>query len=252
MPRRARHRRPDRVRRAHHRRPRPGAGPLPAAPRATRARRPPRTAVEMVDLLRQTPSLRRERQPDAAPRPAQGLARARHPAAVRGRRPRGARAAPTSTTAAAIDDPRVDEVRILRPQEIPRYVADGLFDVGITGRDWIEETRRRGRHPHRAALLEGDRAPDPHGARGRGRLAGAVGARPPGRRSSCTPSTRSSRGATSSSTASTPTVAAVVRRDRGQGPRHRRRGRRDHRDRSCAARRRAARSSTPSSSRTPS
>ncbi|MFO7589984.1 MAG: ATP phosphoribosyltransferase [Acidimicrobiia bacterium] len=41
---------------------------------------------------------------------------------------------------ASIDDPRVDDVRILRPQEIPRYVADGLFDVGITGRDWIEET----------------------------------------------------------------------------------------------------------------
>ena len=41
---------------------------------------------------------------------------------------------------ASIDDPRVDEVRILRPQEIPRYVADGLFDIGITGRDWIEET----------------------------------------------------------------------------------------------------------------
>jgi ATP phosphoribosyltransferase len=41
---------------------------------------------------------------------------------------------------AGIDDPRVDEVRILRPQEIPQYVADGLFDLGITGRDWIEET----------------------------------------------------------------------------------------------------------------
>jgi ATP phosphoribosyltransferase len=41
---------------------------------------------------------------------------------------------------ATIDDPRVDEVRILRPQEIPRYVADGLFDLGITGRDWVEET----------------------------------------------------------------------------------------------------------------
>ncbi|MEY2459479.1 MAG: phosphoribosyltransferase [Acidimicrobiaceae bacterium] len=41
---------------------------------------------------------------------------------------------------ATIDDPRVDEVRILRPQEIPRYVADGLFDLGVTGRDWIEET----------------------------------------------------------------------------------------------------------------
>jgi ATP phosphoribosyltransferase len=41
---------------------------------------------------------------------------------------------------ATIDDPRITEVRILRPQEIPRYVADGLFDLGITGRDWIEET----------------------------------------------------------------------------------------------------------------
>lgn len=41
---------------------------------------------------------------------------------------------------ATIDDPRVDEVRILRPQEIPSYVAEGLFDLGITGRDWVEET----------------------------------------------------------------------------------------------------------------
>ncbi len=41
---------------------------------------------------------------------------------------------------ATVDDPRVDEVRILRPQEIPGYVAEGLFDLGITGRDWIEET----------------------------------------------------------------------------------------------------------------
>jgi ATP phosphoribosyltransferase len=41
---------------------------------------------------------------------------------------------------ATIDDPRVLEVRILRPQEIPMYVADGLFDLGVTGRDWVEET----------------------------------------------------------------------------------------------------------------
>src|SRR5918911_762279 len=41
---------------------------------------------------------------------------------------------------ATVDDPRIDSVRILRPQEIPRYVAEGLFDLGITGRDWIEET----------------------------------------------------------------------------------------------------------------
>ncbi len=40
---------------------------------------------------------------------------------------------------ATIDDPRIAEVRILRPQEIPLYVADGLFDIGITGRDWVEE-----------------------------------------------------------------------------------------------------------------
>jgi len=40
---------------------------------------------------------------------------------------------------ATIDDPRIDTVRILRPQEIGRYVAEGLFDLGITGRDWIEE-----------------------------------------------------------------------------------------------------------------
>ena len=41
---------------------------------------------------------------------------------------------------ATINDPRVTEVRILRPQEIPTYVAEGLFDFGVTGRDWVEET----------------------------------------------------------------------------------------------------------------
>ena len=40
---------------------------------------------------------------------------------------------------ASIDDPRVVDVRILRPQEIPVYIAEGRFDLGITGRDWIEE-----------------------------------------------------------------------------------------------------------------
>ncbi|MFT4865740.1 MAG: ATP phosphoribosyltransferase [Ilumatobacter sp.] len=41
---------------------------------------------------------------------------------------------------ASIDDPRIESVRILRPQEIPTYVAEGLFDIGITGRDWVNET----------------------------------------------------------------------------------------------------------------
>ena len=41
---------------------------------------------------------------------------------------------------ASVADPRIDDVRILRPQEIPVYIADGLFDIGVTGRDWVEET----------------------------------------------------------------------------------------------------------------
>lgn len=41
---------------------------------------------------------------------------------------------------ASIDDPRIEEVHILRPQEIPVYVAEGLFDLGVTGRDWVQET----------------------------------------------------------------------------------------------------------------
>jgi ATP phosphoribosyltransferase len=41
---------------------------------------------------------------------------------------------------ALIDDPRIERVRFLRPQEIPSYLERGLFDVGITGRDWISET----------------------------------------------------------------------------------------------------------------
>jgi ATP phosphoribosyltransferase len=39
-----------------------------------------------------------------------------------------------------IDDDRVERVSILRPQEIPLYVQDGLFDLGITGQDWVAET----------------------------------------------------------------------------------------------------------------
>lgn len=40
----------------------------------------------------------------------------------------------------SVNDPRIESVRVLRPQEIGAYVSDGLFDIGITGRDWIEET----------------------------------------------------------------------------------------------------------------
>jgi len=39
-----------------------------------------------------------------------------------------------------IEDDRIERVSLLRPQEIPTYVQDGLFDLGITGQDWIAET----------------------------------------------------------------------------------------------------------------
>lgn len=41
---------------------------------------------------------------------------------------------------ARIDDDRISQVAILRPQEIGKYVEEGLFDLGITGLDWIHET----------------------------------------------------------------------------------------------------------------
>jgi ATP phosphoribosyltransferase len=39
-----------------------------------------------------------------------------------------------------IADPRVSRVKILRPQEIPIYVQDGYFDLGISGHDWVTES----------------------------------------------------------------------------------------------------------------
>jgi len=38
-----------------------------------------------------------------------------------------------------INDPEI-ELKILRPQEIPVYVAGGVYDVGVTGVDWVVET----------------------------------------------------------------------------------------------------------------
>jgi len=37
-----------------------------------------------------------------------------------------------------VDDPALS-CRLLRPQEMPRYIADGTLDAGVTGRDWIVE-----------------------------------------------------------------------------------------------------------------
>ncbi|MCC7496956.1 MAG: ATP phosphoribosyltransferase [Bryobacterales bacterium] len=38
----------------------------------------------------------------------------------------------------AIDDPDI-ECMLIRAQEMARYVADGVLDAGLTGRDWVEE-----------------------------------------------------------------------------------------------------------------
>lgn len=39
-----------------------------------------------------------------------------------------------------LDDPQI-MVKMLRPQEIPTLVSEGLYDAGITGKDWVGETR---------------------------------------------------------------------------------------------------------------
>jgi len=41
---------------------------------------------------------------------------------------------------ARVNDPRIGKIKILRPQEIPTYVAKGYFDLGISGTDWIMES----------------------------------------------------------------------------------------------------------------
>lgn len=37
-----------------------------------------------------------------------------------------------------IDDSEIEPL-LIRPQEIPRYIEDGLLDAGITGLDWIQD-----------------------------------------------------------------------------------------------------------------
>src|SRR5574337_910944 len=39
-----------------------------------------------------------------------------------------------------VKDPRIKKVKILRPQEIPKYIEEGYFDLGISGRDWVIES----------------------------------------------------------------------------------------------------------------
>lgn len=43
---------------------------------------------------------------------------------------------------ATCDDPEVSAL-LIRAQEMSRYVEDGIFDVGLTGLDWIHENRSK-------------------------------------------------------------------------------------------------------------
>ena len=139
---------------------------------------------------------------------------------------------------ASIDDPRIDSVRILRPQEIPTYVADGLFDLGITGRDWVEETgsdvvslgelrySKATSKPIKVVLAVPEDSPYRSADGPAGRREGlhrVHGHHPPLLRV-----TRRRR-----------RHPSVLRGDRGEGARHRRLHRRDHRDRARPAGRRA-------------
>ena len=145
---------------------------------------------------------------------------------------------------ASVDDPRIDRVRVLRPQEIPTYLEQGLFDLGITGRDWITETQadvvslgelkysKATSNPVRvimavpndapwktvADLPEGVRISTEFPALTERYLDRARGQGPGG---------------------------ALLRRDRGEGPRHRRRDRRPDRDGLLAAQERPAHSRHP-------
>jgi ATP phosphoribosyltransferase len=40
------------------------------------------------------------------------------------------------------DDPELDLV-VMRPQEIPRYVEQGIIDAGVTGQDWVAENNAK-------------------------------------------------------------------------------------------------------------
>ena len=40
----------------------------------------------------------------------------------------------------SVDDPEMECI-LIRAQEIPRYVQDGVMDAGLTGHDWVQENR---------------------------------------------------------------------------------------------------------------
>ena len=137
---------------------------------------------------------------------------------------------------ASIDDPRVREVRILRPQEIPAYVEQGMFDLGITARDWIEETESDVVSLSQLRYSKVSAQPT--------RIVVAVAADSPWTSAADLPNGvrvhteyRAPHQAVLRRARRRRRRHAVVRRHRGEDPRDRRRHRRAHRDRPGAPRR---------------
>ena len=171
-----------------------------------------------------------------ADRAAEGLARAGHARAVRGRRPdRGA----------VVGRGLQGDHRRPARRRGPHPATAG--DPGLRGRGAVRRghhrprldrgDEQRGRQPRRAAVLQGDQQPDPDGGGRRRRLRDHVGVRAARRRP----------GVVGVPRAHPPLLRearrprrrpAVLRRQRGQGARHRRLRRGDHRDRPGPARRR--------------
>jgi ATP phosphoribosyltransferase len=54
-----------------------------------------------------------------------------------------------------VDDPEIAPL-LIRPQEIPRYIEQGILDAGLTGKDWIEGQRLRCPRSRRVHLLQSD------------------------------------------------------------------------------------------------
>ena len=58
----------------------------------------------------------------------------------------------------AVDDPEM-RIRLLRAQEISRYIEHGYLDCGITGRDWVEENESQVREVTSLAYSKVSSAP---------------------------------------------------------------------------------------------
>ncbi len=70
-----------------------------------------------------------------------------------------------------VDDPELS-ILLIRPQEIPRYLEDGILDVGLTGKDWVEDNgvdvfevceltySKATRNPIRVVLAAPEKVPD--------------------------------------------------------------------------------------------